>query len=111
MTKPKKRQAWREPLAIYEVHLGSWRRVPEENNRSLSYREIAPLLADYVTANGFTHVEFMPLKEHPYGPSWGYQASAYCAPSARYGTADHRRFLIDHLHHGGVRAIVPWDPA
>src|SRR6266568_6366367 len=111
MTKRKKRQAWREPLAIYEVHLGSWRRVPEENNRSLNYREIAPILADYITANGFTHVEFMPLKEHPYGPSWGYQVSAYYAPSARYGTPDDLRFLIDHLHQRGLGVIMDWVPA
>src|SRR5881396_123692 len=111
ITKRKKRQAWREPLAIYEVHLGSWRRIPEENNRSLGYREIAPLLADYVIANGFTHVEFMPLKEHPYGPSWGYQVSAYYAPSARYGTPDDLRFLIDHLHQRGIGVIMDWVPA
>ena len=111
ITKRKKRQAWREPLAIYEVHLGSWRRIPEENNRSLGYREIAPLLADYVIANGFTHVEFMPLKEHPYGPSWGYQVSAYYAPSARYGTPDDLRFLIDHLHQRGLGVIMDWVPA
>src|SRR5712691_3209232 len=111
MTKRKKRQVWREPLAIYEVHLGSWRRVPEENNRSLNYREIAPILADYITANGFTHVEFMPLKEHPYGPSWGYQVSAYYAPSARYGTPDDLRFLIDHLHQRGLGVIMDWVPA
>ncbi len=111
ITSRKQRQAWREPLSIYEVHLGSWRRVPEENNRSLSYRETAPLLADYVIANGFTHVEFMPLKEHPYGPSWGYQVSAYYAPSARYGTPDDLRFLIDHLHQRGLGVIMDWVPA
>jgi 1,4-alpha-glucan branching enzyme len=111
MAKRKKRQAWREPVSIYEVHLGSWRRVPEEHNRSLNYREIAPLLADYVIANGFTHVEFMPLKEHPYGPSWGYQVSAYYSPSARYGTPDDFRFLIDHLHQRGLGVIMDWVPA
>ena len=111
ITKRKKRQAWREPLAIYEVHLGSWRRIPEENNRSLGYREIAPLLADYVIANGFTHVEFLPLKEHPYGPSWGYQVSAYYAPSSRYGTPDDFRFLVDHLHKAGIGVIMDWVPA
>ncbi len=77
MTRRRKRQAWREPLSIYEVHLGSWRRVAEEDNRPMSYREMAPLLASYARQNGFTHVEFLPLKEHPYGPSWGYQVSAY----------------------------------
>ena len=111
MTKRLKRQAWRAPLSIYEVHLGSWRRVAEENNRPLTYREMAPLLADYVTEAGFTHVEFLPLKEHPYGPSWGYQVSAYFAPSARYGTPDDFRFLIDHLHQKGLGVIMDWVPA
>jgi 1,4-alpha-glucan branching enzyme len=105
------RQAWREPLSIYEVHLGSWRRNTEEENRPLTYREIAPLLADYAIENGFTHVEFLPLKEHPYGPSWGYQVSAYYAPSARYGTPDDFRFLVDHLHEKGVGVIMDWVPA
>jgi 1,4-alpha-glucan branching enzyme len=71
LTQRAKRQAWREPLSIYEVHFGSWRRITEEGNRPLTYREAAPLLADYALQNGFTHVEFLPLKEHPYGPSWG----------------------------------------
>jgi 1,4-alpha-glucan branching enzyme len=106
-----RRQAWREPLSIYEVHLGSWRRITEAENRPLTYREIAPLLADYATENGFTHVEFLPLKEHPYGPSWGYQVSAYYAPSARYGTPDDFRFLVDHLHKSGVGVIMDWVPA
>ena len=105
------RQAWREPLSIYEVHLGSWRRITEAENRPLTYREIAPLLADYANENGFTHVEFLPLKEHPYGPSWGYQVSAYYAPSARYGTPDDFRFLVDHLHKSGVGVIMDWVPA
>jgi 1,4-alpha-glucan branching enzyme len=105
------RKAWREPLSIYEVHLGSWRRITEPENRPLTYREIAPLLADYATENGFSHVEFLPLKEHPYGPSWGYQVSAYYAPSARYGTPDDFRFLVDHLHQQGVGVIMDWVPA
>jgi 1,4-alpha-glucan branching enzyme len=111
ISKRAKRQPWREPLSIYEVHLGSWRRVAEENNRPLSYREIAPRLADYATQNGFTHIEFLPLKEHPYGPSWGYQVSAYYAPSSRYGTPDDLRFLVDHLHQKGVGVIMDWVPA
>jgi 1,4-alpha-glucan branching enzyme len=106
-----KRKAWREPFSIYEVHLGSWRRVTEEENRPLTYREMAPLLADYVTQKGFTHVEFLPLKEHPYGPSWGYQVSAYYAPSARYGAPDDFRFLVDHLHKSGIGVIMDWVPA
>jgi len=106
-----KRQAWRAPLSIYEVHMGSWRRVNEEENRPLRYREMAPLLADYVIQSGFTHVEFLPLKEHPYGPSWGYQVSAYYAPSARYGTPDDFRFLVDHLHQCGIGVLMDWVPA
>jgi len=111
ITKRTKRQAWREPFSIYEVHLGSWRRITEDGNRPLTYREIAPLLADYAIENGFTHIEFLPLKEHPYGPSWGYQVSAYYAPSARYGTPDDFRFLVDHLHKAGVGVIMDWVPA
>src|SRR5882724_1200268 len=111
ITKRNKRQAWREPLSIYEVHLGSWRRITEESNRPLTYREMAPLLADYVLQNGFTHVEFLPLKEHPYGPSWGYQVSAYYAPSARYGKPDDFRFLVDQLHQAGIGVIMDWVPA
>jgi 1,4-alpha-glucan branching enzyme len=105
------RKPWQEPLAIYEVHFGSWRRIPEENQRPLTYREMAPLLADYAVKSGFTHVEFLPLKEHPYGPSWGYQVSAYFATSARYGSPDDFRFLVDHLHQKGVGVIMDWVPA
>ena len=111
MTRRKKRRAWREPLSIYEVHFGSWRRIPAEDNRPLTYREMAPLLADYAVENRFTHVEFLPLKEHPYGPSWGYQVSAYYAATSRYGTPDDLRFLIDHLHQSGVGVIMDWVPA
>src|SRR5438046_4889750 len=111
LTRRNKRQAWREPLSIYEVHLGSWRRITEDGNRPLTYREIAPLLADYVLQNGFTHVEFLPLKEHPYGPSWGYQVSAYFASSSRYGTPDDFRFLVDQLHKAGIGVIMDWVPA
>ena len=111
LTKRQKRQAWREPFSIYEVHFGSWRRIIEDGNRPLTYREMAPLLADYVLSHGFTHVEFLPLKEHPYGPSWGYQVSAYFAPSSRYGTPDDLRFLIDYLHQKGLGVIMDWVPA
>ena len=83
----------------------------EEDNRAFSYREMAPALADYVLEMGFTHVEFMPLKEHPYGPSWGYQVSAYYAPSSRYGTPDDLRYLIDFLHQRGIGVIMDWVPA
>jgi 1,4-alpha-glucan branching enzyme len=111
LTKRQKREAWREPFSIYEVHFGSWRRILEGGSRPLTYREMAPLLADYVLAQGFTHVEFLPLKEHPYGPSWGYQVSAYFAPSSRYGTPDDLRFLVDYLHQKGLGVIMDWVPA
>ncbi|MGQ0763332.1 MAG: 1,4-alpha-glucan branching protein GlgB [Acidobacteriota bacterium] len=111
IAKRTRREAWRESISIYEVHFGSWRRVAEEDNRPMTYRELAPVLADYVTENGFTHVEFLPLKEHPYGPSWGYQVSAFYAPSSRYGTPDDFRFLVDHLHKAGVGVIMDWVPA
>ncbi|HWN11337.1 MAG TPA: 1,4-alpha-glucan branching protein GlgB [Pyrinomonadaceae bacterium] len=111
MKKRTGREHFRQPLSIYEVHFGSWRRVAEENNRPFSYREMAEPLAKYVKNLGFTHVEFLPLKEHPYGPSWGYQVSNYYAPSARYGTPDDLRFLIDHLHQQGIGVIMDWVPA
>jgi 1,4-alpha-glucan branching enzyme len=75
------------------MHLGSWRRVPEDHNRSLTYREMAPMLADYVTAMGFTHVQLMPVMEHPFTGSWGYQVTGYFAPTARFGTPDDFRYL------------------
>jgi len=105
------REHYRLPLSIYEVHFGSWRRLLEENNRPLQYRELAPILADYLRDMAFTHVEFLPLKEHPYGPSWGYQVSNYYAPSARYGTPDDFRYLIDYLHQQGLGVIMDWVPA
>jgi 1,4-alpha-glucan branching enzyme len=105
------REHYRSPLSIYELHLGSWRRVREENNRPFGYRELAEPLATYVLEMGFTHVEFLPLKEHPYGPSWGYQVSNYFAPSARYGEPDDLRYLIDYLHRKGIGVIMDWVPA
>jgi alpha-1,4-glucan:alpha-1,4-glucan 6-glycosyltransferase len=98
------------PLSIYEVHLGSWRRNVAED-RPLTYREVAPELADYLVANGFTHVEFMPLMEHPFTPSWGYQVTGFFQATARYGTPDDLRFLIDHLHQRGIGVILDWVPA
>jgi 1,4-alpha-glucan branching enzyme len=101
----------REQVSTYEVHLGSWRRVPEEGDRSLTYRELAPLLADHVADLGFTHVELMPPAEHPYEPSWGYQVTGYFAPTSRFGTPDDFRYLVDHLHQRGIGVIVDWVPA
>jgi 1,4-alpha-glucan branching enzyme len=101
----------KSPISIYEVNLGSWMRVPEEYNRPLSYREIAPKLAEYVTKMGFTHVEFMPVMEHPFLGSWGYQITGYFAPTNRYGTPQDFMFLIDYLHRFGIGVILDWVPS
>jgi len=106
-----KQDLLKRPMSVYEMHLGSWRRVPEEWNRPLKYRELAPLLADYVLEMGFTHVEFMPVMEHPFGGSWGYQVSAYYSPTARYGTPDDFKYLVDYLHQKGIGVILDWVPA
>jgi len=99
------------PVSIYEVHLGSWRRSPEEPGRLPGYREIAPALADYVREMGFTHVEFLPLMEHPFYGSWGYQTTGYFAPTARYGTPQDLMYLIDTLHQRGIGVILDWVPS
>ncbi len=111
MSTRKERNAFDAPMSVYEVHLGSWRRVPEEGNRSLSYREIAPLLAEYVAGMGFTHVELLPIMEHPFYGSWGYQTTGYFAPTSRYGTAADFAFLVDTLHQHGVGVILDWVPS
>ncbi len=105
------RNARREPVAFYEVHLGSWARVPEEGSRFLTYRELAPRLVDHVKRLGFTHIELMPVAEHPFAGSWGYQVSAYYAPTARFGTPDDFRFFVDHCHRNGIGVVVDWVPA
>ena len=105
------RDAAREPLLIYEVHLGSWARVPEEGNRPLTYRELAPRLAEHVRRMGFTHVELLPVMEHPFGGSWGYQVTGYYAPTARYGTPDDFRCFVDTMHQAGIGVILDWVPA
>jgi 1,4-alpha-glucan branching enzyme len=99
------------PVAIYEVHIGSWRRVPEEGNRPLTYRETARYLAEYVKEMGFTHVEFLPVMEHPFYGSWGYQTIGYFAPSSRYGTPQDFMYLIDYLHQNGIGVILDWVPS
>ena len=101
----------RSPMSIYEVHLGSWMRVPEEGNRWLNYREAAWKLAEYVNRMGFTHVEFLPLMEHPYYRSWGYQLTGYFAPTSRYGTPQDFMFLVDYLHQHGIGVILDWVPS
>ncbi len=98
-------------MSVYEVHLGSWRRVPEEGNRFLTYRELAPLLAEHVQRLGFTHVEFMPVMEHPFYGSWGYQTTGYFAPTSRYGTPQDFMFLVDYLHQHGIGVILDWVPS
>jgi 1,4-alpha-glucan branching enzyme len=99
------------PVSIYEVHVGSWRRVPEEGNRPLSYLELAQYLPDYVKDLGYTHVEFLPITEHPFYGSWGYQTVGYFAPTSRYGTPQDFMYLIDQLHQKGVGVILDWVPS
>jgi 1,4-alpha-glucan branching enzyme len=101
----------REPMAIYEVHLGSWLRDAADPGRLLNYREVAPRLAAHARALGFTHVEFLPLAEHPFYGSWGYQVTGFYAPTARYGSPDDLRFLVDTLHQAGLGVILDWVPA
>jgi 1,4-alpha-glucan branching enzyme len=103
--------ATRRPMNIYEVHLGSWRRVPEEGNRSLSYREVAVKLVEHAKRLGFTHLELMPIAEHPFFGSWGYQVGSYYAPTARYGSNDDFRWFVDHCHQNGIGVILDWVPA
>jgi 1,4-alpha-glucan branching enzyme len=105
------RDALRAPMSIYEVHLGSWMRVPEDRNRWLSYREVAPKLAEYCERMGFTHVELLPIMEHPFYGSWGYQATGLFAPTSRYGTPQDLMFLVEHLHQHGVGVILDWVPS
>ncbi|MGH2689042.1 MAG: 1,4-alpha-glucan branching protein GlgB, partial [Actinomycetota bacterium] len=99
------------PTSVYEVHLGSWRRVPEDGNRSLTYRELAEQLPDYVASMGFTHVELLPVMEHPFYGSWGYQSTGYFAPTSRYGTPQDLMHLIDRLHQRGIGVILDWVPS
>ncbi len=99
------------PISIYEVHLGSWRRVPEDSNRPLTYREMAHQLSEYVAEMGYTHVEFLPVMEHPFYGSWGYQTVGYFAPTSRYGTPQDFMYLIDHLHQKGIGVILDWVPS
>jgi 1,4-alpha-glucan branching enzyme len=107
----KARNALVSPMAIYEVHLGSWRRDPAEGHRFLSYRELAPRLIEHVSRLGFTHVEFLPVMEHPFYGSWGYQITGYFAPTSRYGTPQDFMFLIDSLHQAGIGVILDWVPS
>ena len=99
------------PLSIYEVHLASWRRKPEEDNRPLTYRELGPQLADYAIEMGFTHIEVLPLAEHPFDGSWGYQVTGFYAPTRRFGPPEDFAWFVDHLHQRGLGVIMDWVPA
>jgi len=111
MAKRREHNALNAPIAIYEVHLGSWRRISEEGERWLTYREMAPRLAEYMKQMGFTHVEFLPVMEHPFYGSWGYQVTGYFAPTSRYGTPQDFMYLIDCLHQQGIGVILDWVPS
>jgi 1,4-alpha-glucan branching enzyme len=111
LAKRGERNSLHAPMSTYEVHLGSWMRVPEEHDRPLNYREVAPRLAEYVSRLGFTHVEFLPIMEHPFYGSWGYQTTGYFAPTARYGTPQDFMYLIDYLHQHNIGVILDWVPS
>jgi 1,4-alpha-glucan branching enzyme len=100
----------KKPVSIYEVHLGSWQRVPEEDNRPLSYRELADRLLSYVLEMGYTHIELMPVAEHPFDGSWGYQVTGYYAITSRFGNPDEFRYFVDRCHQAGIGVIVDWVP-
>lgn len=100
-----------KPYSVYELHIGSWRRKVEEGNRSLSYGELATELVEYVKEMGFTHVEFLPVMEHPFFGSWGYQVTGYYAPSSRYGAPEDFMYLVDCLHQAGIGVILDWVPS
>jgi len=104
-------QSTHAPLSIYEVHLGSWMRAPGPDGRWLTYRELTETLTDYVSEMGYTHVEFLPVSEHPFDGSWGYQAVGYYAPTSRFGTPADFMFLVDTLHQKGIGVILDWVPA
>ena len=106
----KTKQWHKEPISIYEVHLGSWARVPEENDRYLSYLELADRLIAYVKDMGFTHIELMPVAEHPFDGSWGYQVTGYFAPTSRFGNPDEFRHFVDQCHANGIGVILDWVP-
>ena len=111
MESRKARNGLNAPISIYEMHVGSWKRVPEEGYRSLSYRELAASLPGYLEDMGFTHVEFLPIMDHPFFGSWGYQTTGYFAPTGNYGTPQDLMYLIDELHRHGIGVILDWVPS
>ena len=104
------REWHKEPVSVYEVHLGSWARIPEENNRYLSYREFSDRLIKYVLEMGYTHIELMPIAEHPFDGSWGYQVTGYYSPTSRFGNPDEFREFVDRCHQAGIGVILDWVP-
>ncbi len=111
MEKRRADNPFRRPISVYEVHVSSWRRVVEEGNRPLTWKEAAGQLADYVARMGFTHIELLPIAEHPFGGSWGYQVTGYFAPTARHGHPDEFKELVDEMHRRGIGVILDWVPA
>ncbi len=111
MTRRGDKQTLKSPISIYELHMGSWQRKVDEGGRSLYYRELAEPLVNHVTKLGFTHVEFLPVMEHPFYGSWGYQTTGYFAPTSRYGTPQDFMYLVDYLHQHGIGVILDWVPS
>ncbi len=111
MRNRRERDHQKEPLSVYEVHLGSWMRIPEENHRFLSYRELAERLVPYVKEMGYTHIELMPVAEFPFDGSWGYQVVSFYAPTSRFGNPDDFRYFVDVCHQNGIGVLLDWVPA
>ena len=107
----KENNALDAPISVYEMHLGSWRRKGEDGSRSMTYSELAEELIPYLPEMGFTHVEFMPVMEHPFFGSWGYQITGYFAPSSRFGTPDDFAFLVNEFHKNGIGVFLDWVPS